>query len=190
MKVLLIDNLDSFTYMLKDYIEQCGADCEVIRSTEPLHLFSTHTYDAVVISPGPGTPTQSGHLMALLPEFIYNKPVLGICLGHQAIGEFFGANLQSAILPRHGKVDEITCTNDPVFEGMNHTFNATRYHSLILKDVRSPLLITAFSTQDEVMGIRHETLPVWGIQFHPESCQTENGIRIMKNYLALAMNKC
>lgn len=190
MRVLLVDNLDSFSYMLKDYVGQCGATCDVIRTYEPLMQTNTSVYDAIVLSPGPGTPDKAGFLMPFLNTVINTKPILGVCLGHQAIGSFFGADLVKADLPRHGKVDLVLHQgNDPLFDGVPLSFEATRYHSLLLKQINPPLHITAKSMSGEVMSLRHESLPVWGIQFHPESCKTQNGIRIMKNFLALARNK-
>lgn len=183
MRVLLIDNKDSFTYMLGDYIVQCGAICDVLR---PGQITETTMYDAMVVSPGPGRPEHAPGLMPLLKELMEKMPVLGICLGHQAIGELMGANLDKAMLPRHGKVDRITHHGDPIFEGIPEVFMATRYHSLALRQLQAPLHIIAHADDGEIMGIRHDYLPIWGIQFHPESCETRDGLRLIKNYLSLA----
>jgi anthranilate synthase component 2 len=186
MKIFILDNYDSFTYMLKDYIKQFGCECMVKRNDENLNEKELREYNAIVISPGPKTPKESGKLLEIISLYHQIKPVLGICLGHQAIGEFFGATLVKSQLPRHGKVDEMNHTNHELFNQVPYTFNATRYHSLILKDIKSPLQIIATSKNDEVMAIAHKTLPVFGIQFHPESCLTKDGLHIIKNFLQIA----
>ncbi len=186
MKIFLLDNYDSFTYMLKDYVEQFGCECTVKRNDEKLNENELDKYDAIVISPGPKTPKESGELMEIISICHQIKPILGICLGHQAIGEFFGATLVKSKLPRHGKVDEMYHTNHKLFNQVPDMFNATRYHSLILNNIKSPLQIIATSKNDEVMAIAHKTLPVFGIQFHPESCLTKKGSHIIKNFLQIA----
>lgn len=191
MNILLIDNYDSFTYMLKDYIEQHYVVCTVVRNdtSELFALLKEHTFDAVVISPGPCTPNDAGLLPEVLPLILHSYPVLGVCLGHQAMGEYFGARLVKATLPRHGKVDPVTHTGNPLFEGIPGTFDATRYHSLLLEDIPVDLEVIATSAKGEVMGIAHKTLPLWGIQFHPESCMTAFGKRMIENFLLLARQK-
>lgn len=171
--------------MLKDYIEQCGATCVVKRNDEPDITQVALRSDAVVISPGPKTPLDAGALMPFLQNVIEHKPILGVCLGHQAIGQLYGATLTQAKLPKHGKVEAITQFGNEIFNGISERFEATRYHSLILKDLPDTLEITAVSDDGEVMGIAHKQLPVWGIQFHPESCTTVHGIKIIKNFLGL-----
>ena len=182
MKVLLLDNYDSFTFMLKDYIEQCGNNCSVIKNDDPLlDTINLNNFDAIVISPGPKKPVEAGKLSALLNLWTLHKPILGICLGHQALGEYFGARLTKSKLPRHGKVDKIIHAGNSIFDGIPREFNATRYHSLILENLPESL-IQICSAKDEVMGFVHKTLPIWGLQFHPESCQTEFGINLLKNF--------
>ncbi len=182
MKVLLLDNYDSFTFMLKDYIEQCGVACEVIRNDELLlDSISMDDYDALVISPGPKRPVDAGKLNTLLAVWVHHKPVLGICLGHQALGEYFGAALTKSLLPRHGKVDEIIHHNNSIFEGIPNSFLATRYHSLIIQNLPESLMAICWCGE-EIMGFAHKTLPIWGLQFHPESCQTQFGINLLKNF--------
>ncbi len=182
MKVLLLDNFDSFTFMLKDYIEQCGHDCRVYRNNDAeLDTMDLSSFDALVISPGPKKPTDAGKLNAFLKLWIMQKPILGICLGHQALGEYFGARLTKSKLPRHGKVDKINHNGNCIFDGIPREFNATRYHSLILENLPESLIQICFA-KDEVMGFAHKTLPIWGLQFHPESCQTEFGINLLKNF--------
>lgn len=186
VQVLLLDNFDSFTYMLKDYIEQCGAVCDVFRNDEALPLNIPSTYDALVISPGPGIPSQSGQTMELIRTCHEHVPILGVCLGHQAIGEFFGAQLHHAIMPMHGKQSPITVDSDVLFAGVPQHMMVTRYHSLVISHLPESLEMIAQTEQGEVMAIRHRTLPLRGVQFHPESCLTENGLAIIKNFLTLA----
>ena len=186
MKVLLIDNYDSFIHILSDYFAQLGVDCVVIRNDEAKLLKLTpKDFDAMVIGPGPATPDKSGFLMTILPNWISNLPVLGVCLGHQAIGEYFGAKLLRAKKPMHGKVDQMTHSGGEIFEGVPNGFFATRYHSLILKDL-PPVLKGDCWCNDELMALSHVSLPVFGLQFHPESCETQFGLRIVKNFLDLA----
>ncbi len=193
MHFLLIDNYDSFTFMLADYIQQTGVKCSIIRNDveELLHL-NPNDFDALIISPGPSAPKDAGFMMLILERFLHHLPVLGICLGHQAIGELFGAKLLHAKLPRHGKVDFISHEGDLMFEGVSNQFQATRYHSLILKNLPDDLLATA-TCNDEIMALKHRELPIWGLQFHPESCETLEGIKILNNFTSmvktLAANK-
>ncbi len=189
MNILLIDNYDSFTFMLKDYIEQCGFSSEVIRNDADLLSLETDSYQALIISPGPGTPEQAGVLLPFMKKQLNHKPILGICLGHQAIGVLMGARLEHALLPRHGKVDPVFHEGDAMFEGIRPSFEATRYHSLLLTHISDPLKITAKTQQGEVMAIRHQHLPIWGIQFHPESCMTFSGMQIIQNFLGQAVPK-
>jgi anthranilate synthase/aminodeoxychorismate synthase-like glutamine amidotransferase len=190
MRLLLIDNHDSFTYMLRDYLMQGGASCDVMRNDEGIMEHEPSAWDAFIVSPGPSTPEKAGELMPFLRKVVYTKPVLGICLGHQAIGELFGARLIRSNPPMHGKTSLITTFPDAVFKNTDAAFRATRYHSLVLKDIREPLEVIATSDDGEVMAIRHRSLPVRGIQFHPESCQTSFGVQIIKNFLMLANGKC
>ncbi|MFN4083718.1 MAG: anthranilate synthase component II [Bacteroidia bacterium] len=190
MRILLLDNFDSFTYMLKDYLEQCGVNCQVVRNNIDIDLSNLSVeYNALVLSPGPQTPQLAGNLMQVLNAGVQQKmPILGVCLGHQAIGIYFGSKLIKAKLPRHGKVDIIEHTGHSMFKNVTKHFKATRYHSLIVKDMPNMLEPTAFC-QNEIMALAHKTLPVWGIQFHPESCQTEFGLTIINNFVALAKTK-
>ncbi len=186
MKILLLDNYDSFTYMLKDYIGQCGVDCTVIRNDEAiLDQSDLLQFDALVISPGPKKPIDAGKLNLVIEKMVAHKPILGICLGHQALGVHFGAVLSKARLPRHGKVDLIEHNHNILFNGVPEKFFGTRYHSLILKNLPLDLVEICWS-EDEIMGFAHKTLPVWGLQFHPESCQTQFGLKIMENFIIRA----
>ncbi len=189
VKVLLIDSYDSFTYMLKDYLEQAGALCTVLRNDDLRILEIALQFDAIVLSPGPQDPRHAGLLMEVINRCHEYKPILGVCLGHQAIGEFFGSVLEKAELPKHGKIDELTHTEDLLFKGVPSVFKATRYHSLLLTQVADCLTVIASSKKQEVMAIKHNRLPIWGIQFHPESCSTEDGLTIIKNFLLLATQK-
>lgn len=186
MKILLLDNYDSFTYMLKDYIEQCGVVCHVKRNDEAGLMHAASLYDALVISPGPQTPLEAGALMEVIAGYASKMPILGVCLGHQGLGMHFGAELKKAKRPKHGKVEKLQHTSHALFEGIPQQFEATRYHSLILDSLPPELEVIASSAEGEVMGIAHKFLPLWGIQFHPESCATQFGIHLIKNFLKLA----
>ncbi len=187
MKVLLIDNFDSFTFMLKDYLEQSGADCEVIRNDIEINSQQLQAFDALVISPGPGRPEEAGKLMQLLSIAIHKLPILGVCLGHQAIGEYFGAKLEKGLKPMHGKVSQILHQDDELFLTIETQFEATRYHSLVLRQLPESLTAIAYSQDDEeIMALKHIELPIYGIQFHPESCLTNSGLDLIQNFLGLA----
>ncbi|MES2690797.1 MAG: aminodeoxychorismate/anthranilate synthase component II [Bacteroidota bacterium] len=184
MKILLIDNYDSFTHMLADYVRQCGVECFVIRN-DHIDLKSDEfikTFDAFILSPGPETPAKAGLMMDFITRHHQRKPMLGVCLGHQALGEFFGAELVKASLPRHGKVDEVRHHDHELFNHIPCNFRVTRYHSLILTGVKQPITTIASGLNEEVMALAHSGLPLFGIQFHPESCLTEHGLTIIKNY--------
>lgn len=188
MTILLIDNFDSFTYMLKDYIEQCEVNCVVYRNDEiTLEELSKIHFDAIVISPGPLSPNFAGISLEVIHHYHTTKPILGVCLGHQAIAQYFGAKIVKAKLPRHGKVDKMQHHQVSLFEKIPTEFFATRYHSLIAKDLPNSLIVNCVC-DNEIMGIQHKELPIFGIQFHPESCQTEYGITIIKNFVAIASN--
>jgi len=187
MKVLLLDNYDSFTYMLKDYINQCKVTCNVIRNDDVALFDEFHTFDAIIISPGPRSPKYAGQLMNLIQKNqTTKKPLLGICLGHQAIGLHLGATLSKAKAPMHGKIDTIIHNGNMLFKDIPTQFKATRYHSLILENLPQSLELIANTNNNEVMGVAHKQLPIWGVQFHPESCTTEHGLQIIKNFLILA----
>lgn len=188
MKVLLIDNYDSFTHILRDYFLQFDVYCELVRNDE-LHLLQLKpaNFDALVISPGPETPEKAGYLMQILPQWITALPVLGVCLGHQAIGELFGANLVQAKKPRHGKVDRMEHLGGVLFEKVPNHFLGTRYHSLILNNLPEELIANCWC-EDEVMGLQHKSLPIFGLQFHPESCETQFGLVMVKNFIELSKN--
>jgi anthranilate synthase component 2 len=183
MNLLVVDNFDSFTYTLVDYLRQAGATCRVVRSDAPWDQL-TQPCDAVMLSPGPGTPRQAGRLMDVVAHFYERVPMLGVCLGHQAIGSFFGAQLTMADRPMHGKVSTITADlTDTLFAGLPAQFSVTRYHSLVLRDLPDELVSTAQTDQNEIMALRHRWLPLRGVQFHPEAILTEYGLELLKNWV-------
>ena len=187
MRLLLLDNFDSFTFTLADYLRQLGAAVVVRRNDVPLAALGVPEYDGVVLSPGPGTPAQAGVLPALIAQFHQQLPMLGVCLGHQALGEFFGARVVRAARPMHGKVTEMRCdTAEPLFAGLPALQLVTRYHSLIVAEpLPTALLPLAHTTgpQPELMALRHHTLPLHGVQFHPEALLTPHGLAILANWL-------
>lgn len=185
MKILLLDNYDSFTYNLYDYLLQAGAQCQVLRNDAcSLEEFERLDFDALVLSPGPERPAGAGLMLPLIAQFFDKKPILGICLGHQALGEFFGANLVKAQLPMHGKTSQITHSGHPLFVDLPTQFAVMRYHSLLLESLEgTPLHSIAQTAEGEIMALAHETLPLLGVQFHPESILTEWGLELLKNWV-------
>lgn len=190
MRLLLLDNFDSFTYNLLDYFRQLGAEVTVRRNDTPLPELLALPFDAVVLSPGPGTPRRAGIMMALLAEVHQRVPVLGVCLGHQALGEFFGAELTRSARPMHGKVSDMKVVQpeNTLFAGLPPVMPVTRYHSLILRDLPpelEPLAVTADDAA-ELMALRHRTLPLYGVQFHPEALLTTHGLALLRNWIRIA----
>ncbi len=180
--ILLLDNYDSFTYNLADYFAQLRMDVEIVRNqADDRKLFTDH-YDAVVLSPGPGVPGKAGKLMRVVDYYIHKKPVLGICLGHQAIASYFEGKVNKAHKPMHGKTAVVTHNGDPLFHGIPDSFRVVRYHSLICEQLPEKLEIIAKTTQEEVMAIKHKDLPVYGLQFHPEAYLTDYGLDILQNW--------
>jgi len=182
--VLLLDNYDSFTYNLRDYILQLGQQCVVVRNDEmTIDELEKINFSSAVISPGPRTPSDAGITMPFIERFHASKPILGICLGHQAIGEFFGAKLVKAVKPMHGKTSVITHTGHFLFDDLPGEVEVMRYHSLILDNLSAiPLQVIAQTAADEIMAIAHKDLKVAGVQFHPESILTPHGIVLLKNW--------
>jgi anthranilate synthase component 2 len=187
--LLLIDNYDSFTYNLFHYLGQLGADVVVKRNDE---LSAAAALDmgaeAIVLSPGPCTPHEAGICMEVIRQADGRVPILGVCLGHQAIGEVYGGKVVRAPEPMHGKVSRIHHTGKGVFRGLNNDFQATRYHSLTIAPESMPdaLEVTATSADGVIQGVMHKSHPVHGVQFHPESIASENGHALLANFLALA----
>ena len=185
-KILVIDNFDSFVFNLVQYLEQLGAEVEVVRNNE-VDLDSLDKYDGILLSPGPGTPEDAGACVEVVGKALNkNKPLLGVCLGHQAIGTAFGATVNQAPELLHGKTSQVIHNNVDIFEGLNQNFTATRYHSLAIdpETVNEQLEVTAETANGVIMGIRHKTAPIFGVQFHPESVLTEGGHRLLANWLA------
>jgi para-aminobenzoate synthetase component 2 len=186
--ILVIDNYDSFTYNLVQYLGELNAPLEVRRNDEiTLEQARDLKPDRILVSPGPCSPKESGLSNEIIRAFSGEIPVFGVCLGHQCIGHTFGAEVVVNYRMMHGKTSMIKHNGKDLFEGMPNPFPATRYHSLVVKRDTIPdcLEITAETEEGEIMGLRHKTLPIWGVQFHPESILTENGRQIMKNFLKL-----
>ncbi len=187
--VLVIDNYDSFTYNLVQYLGELGARIIVRRNDEAgLEALRTLGHSRVLISPGPGRPEQAGVTLDVIKEFGPRMPLLGVCLGHQAIGLAFGGDVIRAPQPIHGKTSTVEHNGQGVFAGISTSFQAGRYHSLVVAEATMPdvLEITARTKEDNlVMGLRHRTLPIHGVQFHPESILTNEGRRILRNFLEM-----
>ncbi len=187
--ILLIDNYDSFTFNLVHFLGDLGARCEVVRNDAlTVDEALARAPDAIVISPGPCTPSEAGICCDLISAAAGRVPVLGVCLGHQAIGQVFGGDVIRAAVPMHGKVSAVRHGGTDVFEGLPTPFQATRYHSLIVDAETLPdtLVPTAWTEDSAIMGLRHAVLPVFGVQFHPESIASEHGHAILRNFLAIA----
>ncbi len=187
-RILMIDNYDSFTYNLVQYLSELGADVGVVRNDdEPIEALVERRPEGVVISPGPGRPEGSGVSLAAVAAFgEAGIPLLGVCLGHQSIGQAFGAKIVRAGRLMHGKTSPIRHDGSGVFRGLPKPFTATRYHSLVVArdSVPAELEITAESDDGEIMGLRHRSLPLEGVQFHPESVLTQVGKDLLGNFLA------
>jgi anthranilate synthase component 2 len=184
--LLMIDNYDSFTYNLVQYFGELGEDVRVARNDEiTLEEIAALRPDRICISPGPCSPTEAGISIPVLERFAGEVPILGVCLGHQAIGQAFGGRVIRAQALMHGKTGAIHHTGVGVFAGLPNPFTAARYHSLAVERSSLPecLEITAWTDDDEIMGLRHKTLAVEGVQFHPESIATEHGHAMLKNFL-------
>jgi anthranilate synthase/aminodeoxychorismate synthase-like glutamine amidotransferase len=184
--ILVIDNYDSFTWNLVQYLGELGADVKVVRNDEvDLEGIAAMRPQRIVISPGPGTPDQAGISIDVVRRFGPTTPVLGVCLGHQAIGRAYGATVARAGRQMHGKTSAISHDGRGVLAGLSNPFTATRYHSLVIlrETVPAELEVTASSEDNEIMGVRHRVHPVEGVQFHPESILTVEGKRLLGNFL-------
>jgi anthranilate synthase/aminodeoxychorismate synthase-like glutamine amidotransferase len=187
--ILLIDNYDSFTFNLYHFLGDVGAQCEVWRNDKlTVEQALALRPEAIVLSPGPCTPNEAGICLDLIAAAAGKIPVLGVCLGHQAIGQAFGGHVVRASAPMHGKVSAITHTATDILAGLPSPFTATRYHSLIVDRDTLPetLVPTAWTEDGIIMAMHHRTLPVYGVQFHPESIASEHGHAILANFLAIA----
>ncbi len=189
--LLMIDNYDSFTYNLVQYFGELGADVQVHRNDKiTIAEIEALNPDHIVISPGPCTPNEAGISLEVIKHFAGKKPLLGVCLGHQSIGQAFGGDIIHARKIMHGKTSPIYHNNGSVFKALNNPVTATRYHSLVIDKETLPdcFEITAWTqnedgSMDEIMGIQHKTLPIEGVQFHPESILTEQGHALLKNFI-------
>ena len=191
-RVLVIDNYDSFVYTLNGYLRELGAETEVVRNDDipvdelPARLAE---YDAVLVSPGPGKPADAGVSIPVVSRALETgQPLLGVCLGHQAIAEAFGGVVTNAEELMHGKTSQVSHDDSRLFDGVAQPFTATRYHSLAVVDGTLPndLLITARTTGGVIMALQHREAPIYGVQFHPESVLTEGGYRMLGNWLEVA----
>jgi anthranilate synthase component II len=191
IKVVMIDNYDSFTYNLVQYFGELGADVTVVRNDQAtVDEIGALAADKIVISPGPCTPKEAGVSVDAIERFAGRVPILGVCLGHQSIGYAFGGNIIHAKSIMHGKTSQVYHRNEGVFKGLSNPFTATRYHSLVIEQATLPdcLEVTAWTQDeegniDEIMGVRHKTLEIEGVQFHPESILTEHGHDLLRNFL-------
>lgn len=190
-KILVIDNYDSFVYTIVGYLNELGAETTVVRNDNVPDPSEWSHYDGVLVSPGPGTPAEAGQSMQVIRECAAaGKPMLGVCLGHQALAEVYGATVTHAPELMHGKTSQVSHENSDVFAGIKSPFTATRYHSLAVvnETVTEDLVVTASvdtAVGEIIMGLRHRELPLYGVQFHPESILTESGHRLFANWLEL-----
>lgn len=187
MKIVIIDNYDSFTYNLSHLVKELGAEVTVVRN-DRFELSDLEAFDKIILSPGPGIPSEAGLLLDVIRTYAGRKPMLGVCLGHQAIGEAFGAKLENLSDVFHGVATPChIVAADPVFEGIDRDITIGRYHSWVVSKEALPecLEVTAVSDEGQIMALRHRTMEVHGIQFHPESVLTPNGKTIIKNFIEL-----
>ena len=187
LRLLMIDNYDSFTFNIVQYFGELGAQVEVFRNDEiTLEEIAARAPDRLVVSPGPCSPAEAGISVAAIRHFAGKLPILGVCLGHQAIGAAFGGTIVRAQQLMHGKTSVITTTQQGVFAGLPRQFTVNRYHSLAIARADCPacLSVTAWTDDGEIMGVQHKTLAIQGVQFHPESILTEHGHAMLKNFLS------
>jgi anthranilate synthase component 2 len=184
MKILLIDNYDSFTYNLYHYLSSLKCKVDVHRN-DKIRISKIANYQKIVISPGPGKPSQAGSCLKIVKSFYKRIPILGVCLGHQIIGQVFGSQIVVTKKVMHGKTSQILHNNNGIFKGLKKNFFATRYHSLIIdrKTLGKELIVTAETKDRVIMGIMHKKYSIHGVQFHPESIKTPEGLKLLKNFL-------
>ena len=189
--ILLIDNYDSFTFNLVHFLGDLGARCEVVRNDRiTVDEALARRPEAIVLSPGPCTPNEAGICLELIAAAAGRVPLLGVCLGHQAIGQAFGGTVLRAPTPMHGKVSAVTHDGSDIFEGVPSPFEAARYHSLMVEAATMPdVLVPTAWTGNIVMGLRHRDLPIFGVQFHPESIASQHGHALLGNFLAIARGR-
>jgi anthranilate synthase component 2 len=189
MRLLVIDNYDSFTYNLVHFLGELGAEMEVWRNDKiTLDEIAEMAPEGIVLSPGPCTPNEAGICLSLIEQFAPTTPILGVCLGHQAMGQAFGGDVIRAPHLMHGKTSPITHTGKGLFRGLNSGFSATRYHSLVVKRDTLPAALEVTATSDDglIMGMQHRIWPSHGLQVHPESIASENGHALLQNFLNIA----
>lgn len=187
--LLMIDNYDSFTYNIVQYLGELGEEVRVIRNDKiTLDEIEALAPARIVISPGPCSPEEAGISVEVVRQFAGRIPLLGVCLGHQSIGYAYGGKVIKSATLMHGKTSPIQHDGQGLFAGLPNPFQATRYHSLIVERSSLPeeLVVTAWVEEGEIMGMRHRTLPVWGVQFHPESILTEGGMELLRNFLVMS----
>jgi anthranilate synthase/aminodeoxychorismate synthase-like glutamine amidotransferase len=189
MAFLMIDNYDSFTFNLVQYFWELGVEMDVVRNDQvDSSWILARNYEGIVLSPGPGSPKDSGICREVVSNLSSDTPVFGVCLGHQAIGEVFGGRVDRAPRLMHGKTSPIIHSGEGLFSNLPVPFDATRYHSLVILPETMPkeLVVTAWTEEGEIMGVRHVDRPVWGVQFHPESILTKEGKSLLGNFLRLS----
>ena len=187
MKIVIIDNYDSFTYNLSHLVKELGAEVDVVRNDQ-FELSDLKDYSKIILSPGPGIPSEAGKLLDVIRTYADKKPILGVCLGHQAIGEVFGAKLENLSDVFHGVATPChIISDDPIFSGIDRDITIGRYHSWVVSKENFPdcLEITAESDEGQIMALKHKTLNVRGIQFHPESVLTPDGKKMLQNWMFL-----
>ena len=192
MKTLLIDNYDSFTYNLYHYLQSLNCNVDVIRNDKiTTQEIIRKNYKKIVISPGPGNPNQAGNCLKIVKDLSKKTPILGVCLGHQVIGQAFGAKIINAKKLMHGKTSKILHNNEGIFKGIKNSLVGTRYHSLIIdqKTLSEDFIITAKTKDNVIMGIMHKNFNLHGVQFHPESIKTSEGMKLMKNFIKFKWNE-
>ena len=187
--MILIDNYDSFTYNIVQYLEELGVEPKIFENDKvTIDELKSLDFDSIIISPGAGNPDTAGISMAVLEEFYKTKKILGICLGHQCIAKFFGANIAKSKNPTHGKTSKIfVCENSKLFKNLPKNFDVTRYHSLEVEKSSMPsnLKITAETQDGTIMALEHNTLPIYGVQFHPEAILTQYGHELLRNFIEI-----
>ena len=187
MKILLIDNYDSFTYNLYHYFSSLKCKVEVLRNDKiKINEINKNKYKKIVISPGPGNPNNAGSCLKIVKQFHKSIPILGVCLGHQVIGQAFGSNIIVSKKIMHGKTSQIKHSGKGIFRGIKNNIHATRYHSLIIdrKTLGKELIVTAETKDKIIMGVMHNKYNVHGVQFHPESIKTKMGMKILENFIS------
>lgn len=188
--ILLLDNYDSFTYNLWDYICRCGVSCKVIRNSVSLSSITKENFSGIVLSPGFGKPLEAGVMMEVIDYYHQKLPMLGVCLGHQALGMYFGGQLIYGNEPMHGKISTIICREDELFKQIPQKINVVRYHSLAINlPVSNSLVPIAYTEKDKVlMAFSHDSLPIKAVQFHPEAALTEYGLQLIQNWIAMTQH--